>query len=252
MSEIPSVTETISKNHGNKCGHFPDAPRLIPNDPARVGKGGHPRVLTLAIERLDRYYLKPSFFPQLNWANGSTRQQRSERREACILMLRTLLKFTDLATLCVGTPTAEGFKAVSVARLASACGIGFRRAQRALSDLYRAKLVSSSQAVIRLADGSYEPQIAIRQISMDVFRRCGVSLFLKRQRAAAYKRLQEKARKFKVSVRHLVNMRKNQVPKPNRAEVPVSLNQLWAKLFIQHPDWTGEQIKAEAQRLLNA
>ena len=78
---------------GNFCGHDPSDPILNTLNPVKTGKGGLPRVLSLCMERMDSYYARPSkVLPTLNAANGSQRQQRSERREACIRLLKALLK----------------------------------------------------------------------------------------------------------------------------------------------------------------
>jgi len=80
--------------------------------------------------------------PSLDLANGSNRQQRSERREACILMLTVLLKYTDLASLRIGIPTPDGFLSLTIDFLAKQTGMALRRAERALADLKAAGLVT--------------------------------------------------------------------------------------------------------------
>ena len=109
---------------GNFCGHNPRNPRFTLTRPAKTGKGGIPPVLTLCAERLQDYYHRPrQVIPSLDLANGSARQQRSERREACVLLLTALLKYTDLASLRVGIPTPEGFLNLTVGFLAAQTGL---------------------------------------------------------------------------------------------------------------------------------
>jgi len=104
--------------------------------PVKTGKGGIPRVLTLCAERLKDYYNNPrQLIPSLDLANGSERQQRSERREACLLLLMALLKYMDLASLRVGIPTEDGFLSLTVDYLAKQTGMALRRVERALADL---------------------------------------------------------------------------------------------------------------------
>jgi len=70
---------------GNFCGHSPDSPRL--ELPVASTLKARPRVLARLQEEIRQYYRSPSRLPSLNAANKSKRQQRSERREACLLAL---------------------------------------------------------------------------------------------------------------------------------------------------------------------
>lgn len=131
---------------GNFCGHDPRNPRFTLTRPAKTGKGGIPRVLTLCTERLQAYYDNPrKLIPSLDLANGSERQQRSERWEACILLLTVLLKYTDLASLRVGIPTTDGFLSLTVDYIAKQTGMTLKRVERALADLKTSGLVSIAQ-----------------------------------------------------------------------------------------------------------
>ena len=44
---------------GNRCGHDPKNPNLSPAKPIRKGKGGLPRILSLAAERAKAWYFHP-------------------------------------------------------------------------------------------------------------------------------------------------------------------------------------------------
>ncbi len=128
---------------GNFCGHDPLSPRLTLASPAKTGMGGIPRVLTLCSERLKDYYDSPrKVIPSLDLANGSKCQQRSERREACILLMTALLKHTDLASLRVGIPTRDGFLGLTVDYIARQTGMTLKRVERALTDLKASGLVT--------------------------------------------------------------------------------------------------------------
>ena len=87
---------------GNFCGHQPDAPRLELVRPTTAKT--RPGILRELQGRVRQYYSAPRYIPSLNAANGSKRQQRSERREACLLLLNAILEFTDLASLRCGVP----------------------------------------------------------------------------------------------------------------------------------------------------
>ena len=85
---------------GNFCGHDPLQPRIELIKPARMGKGGHPPLILAAMARLKDFYHNPTLLlPALNAANGSNRQMRSERHEACVSLGQSLLKHMDQATL---------------------------------------------------------------------------------------------------------------------------------------------------------
>lgn len=78
----------MSAPTGNRCGHDPRQPKLSPAHPIRKGKGGLPRILSLAAERAKAWYFHPKKCPLLSHPN---RQTRSERREACQIVLETIL-----------------------------------------------------------------------------------------------------------------------------------------------------------------
>ena len=44
---------------GNRCGHDPKNPNLSPVNSIRKGKGGLPRILSLAAERAKEWYYHP-------------------------------------------------------------------------------------------------------------------------------------------------------------------------------------------------
>ncbi len=178
---------------GNFCGHDPASPRLTLENSARKGKGGVPRVLTLCMERLKDYYYRPrKVIPSLDLANGSERQQRSERREACICLLSALLKFTDVASLRVGIPTKEGFVNLTVDLIAKHAGMHQKRIERALQDLKAAGLVTVSQPREMKADGSWRGLAAVKAISKHLFGVFGLATMLKIERDKASKRLKRK------------------------------------------------------------
>ena len=181
-------------NHGgNYCGHDPDQPALTLAKPALVGKGGIPRILTLCMERLDAYFIRPKkVIPSLNFANGSTRKQRSERRESCILLLKALLKRTDLVSLRVGSPTPDGFLNYTLDYIALDTGMGIRRIERAMYDLKTASLVTVSQPREQKLDGSWKGLAAVKTISKDLFGLFGLVVMLKKERDKASKRLKDK------------------------------------------------------------
>lgn len=172
---------------GNHCGHQPAAPRLF------VPPAGHqarPGILVRLIERLQRYYRRPQEIPSLNRANGSNRQQRSERREACLVVLSVLLHYLDLVTLRVGIPKAGKITGMTVKFIAQRADLGKRRVERALADLATANLITVHPYVKRHADGRYTGFGAIRTVSPKLFAIYGLGGWLKiaRQRSSQRQR----------------------------------------------------------------
>ena len=91
---------------GNRCGHDPRRPHLEAAVNIPTGKGGMPRILSLAAERARAWYTHPKKCPPLLKGNRTT---RSERREAYQRIVTAALYHLDLASLCLGTPTVSGF-----------------------------------------------------------------------------------------------------------------------------------------------
>ena len=85
--------------NGNNCGHIPENPRWF-NPPEQHTR---PHIIKKAIAGIQAYYANPTLLiPSLNFANGSDRQQRSERREGCLSVLGCLLHYLDLASMGYG------------------------------------------------------------------------------------------------------------------------------------------------------
>ena len=190
---VPRVNEG-----GNFCGHDPLNPSFTLKRPAKTGKGGIPRVLTLCMKRITDYYDNPrKKIPSLDLVNGSPRQQRSERRESCTCLLACLLSNTEVVSLRTGVPTEKGFINFTVDFLANYSGLTMSRTERALHDLKAAGLVTVSQARKTLADGSIRGVAAVKVISKQVFRLFGLGVMLDIERKKARKRLKAKQDKWR-------------------------------------------------------
>lgn len=165
-------------------------PEALPY-PHKTGAGGIPRVLDELIKRLARYILAPDeWLPSLNHANGSARQQRTERSVACVQLLRTCVKYLDLVTMRVGTPNARGgLDNLTVAFLARQAGLELRRAERAVSDLRRAGLLSVRPRCERGDDG-YKGLAAIKFLPPALFGAFGLAKWLRHERTKAALRRQ--------------------------------------------------------------
>ncbi|MEW5250885.1 hypothetical protein [Microbulbifer discodermiae] len=195
-----------SVDFGNRCGHTPELPDLSLRLPVNGGtvsddkkrRGGIPGILLALLGRLDQYYWKPSIIPSLNLANGSRRQQRSERREGCLKILAAMVKFLDLTTLKVGIPqTSREFQGLTIPFLASHAGLSFSRASRAMKDLQTAGLVTVATRAEPDGEGGYRGVAAVKAIRKEVFAIFGLVRRLKYERERASKRQAKKQQDWK-------------------------------------------------------
>ncbi|MEW8389523.1 MAG: replication protein RepA [Candidatus Thiodiazotropha sp.] len=263
---------------GNYCGHDPAKPNLALVQPAKKGKGGLPRVLTLCAERVTGYFYRPrKVLPSLDLANGSDRQQRSERREACIKLLAALLKYTDLVSLRVGVPTPTGFMSYTVDYIAKDTGMTLKRVERAMADLKAASLITVSQPRQLLSSGNWRGLAAVKAISRDLFGAFGLATMLKRERDKASKRLRKKAQqwdheannepptrtgkaRFSLFIRtlatdlnHKTHHQKNQPSAFKASDPPEYQKQLMlkaAEIKQAHMDWDKDKCYEEAKKQL--
>lgn len=179
--------------HGNNCGHIPDSPRWFEPPPQHT----RPKIISKVIGEIRRYYPDPaSTIPSLNLANGSDRQQRSERREACLSVLGCLLHYLDLVTLRVGIPQADAaFQGISMPFIAEKSGLTLKRTERAVRDLVKAGLITVHPLCEKLSDTVYKGYAAIRTVSAKLFTIFGMAGRLKYERDRATVRFKKRARK---------------------------------------------------------
>ena len=171
---------------GNRCGHVPTAPRFFRPPETHAP---HPRILVQLQEAIEAYFSDPTCLPTLNAANGSARNQRSERRESSLAFLGTLIHYLDLATLRIGLPQEEGgFIGLSMEFLAERAGLGLRRAERACHDLVAAGILTIHPRVEATADGDYRGLPAVREITTALFKIFGLEKWLQHEREKAAKR----------------------------------------------------------------
>jgi hypothetical protein len=178
---------------GNRCGHAPLSPRLF------IPPGEHktrPKILVRLMTAIESYYHSPAkVIPSLNFCNGSSRRQRSERREACLILLAAIIHYTDLATLKVGVPSVAGsFANLTTKKLSEVTAMGLRRTQRALLDLSRAGLLSI-QRVSKQIDGiGYRGLAAIKRVNPVIFQLFGLGIWLAHEQRRAADRSRIRAR----------------------------------------------------------
>lgn len=179
---------------GNRCGHDPANPLLTPANPIRKGNGGLPRIISLAAERTKAWYAHPRKCPPL--LHSGSRRTRSERREACLVVLETLLSHLDLASLALGVPTlANGFIDIDMKTIVRGSGLGQRRCERAVGQLKQAGFMQVTQPRGRSDEGRYFGCRAIRIITSALFEWLGLGPMLRREQTRASEALRRKARK---------------------------------------------------------
>jgi len=268
MNDYNNYADRINTG-GNFCGHNPLDPVLILPKPPKKGKGGIPRTLTLCIERVTRYFSNPrTVIPSLDLANGSLRQQRSERRESCILLMSALLKRVDLASLQVGFPTAKGFTSYTINYLTADTGMGQKRVERALSDLKAAGIVTVTQVNKKQKDGSYKGFAAIKTLSKSLFSAFGLGVMLKKERNKASQRQAEKEKEWEKenvtrtskgrAALFMAAMMNSFTPPPKRPEkkdealeYQKRLQSTALELKQKNADWNTQQCFYEAGQLLS-
>lgn len=178
---------------GNRCGHNPDAPRFFVTPEKHSNR---PLILRRVIEAIQTYYRRPDTLPTLNSANKSSRQQRSERREACISLLACILHYTDLTTLRVAIPQPNGTTAgLTMPYMAALAALGERRAERAIHDLKAAGIITVHPICEKLDNARYKGLAAIRTVSKQLFAALGLGRWLAHERRRAAERQAQKTEK---------------------------------------------------------
>lgn len=261
---------------GNRCGHIPASPTLDPTRPIPVGPGGYPRILAVAAERIEAFYSSPETLPSLA-LNPTSSQKRSERREALIRLLKSILKFLDLVSLTVSIRDSDAvLQNITIATLAKHADLELRRAERAFSDLASAGLIFTVQQRVRNPDGGFRSVPAIKRISPALFSACGLELALKIERTKAQKRLaarkpttspppakveaqgtRQSPESFVFAFGNLMSTLFTQtVVNPQRGSpaLDIERQQRWnavaLRLREQHPDWSAEAIRDAANRAM--
>ena len=179
-----------------------------------------------------------------------------------------ILKYLDLATLRCGIPTADGFMPLTVAWIAKQCKMTLRRVERVLHDLRLAGILTSHQYRRRKDDGSYEVFAAVRRVNVGIFFMLGIAkLLVKEERDAAVERLRKKATKTfttladwtraRFTVGKLVDKVVQRSSTSSNSTAyratgpPGNATALVLELKHLYPDWSIENIFAEAKRQLS-
>ncbi|MGZ4993025.1 MAG: hypothetical protein ACXV79_02565 [Methylobacter sp.] len=233
---------------GNFCGHYPDSPTLniLVEFPDKF-----PSVLIKFSERVEAYYARPkSVLESLNATNNSKKQQSSARREACVLLLKSIARNTELSTMRCGVPSPEGFGPLTLNVLAIRAGLSLSRAKRAMQCLKRAGLIAVTR-ITQVDDlGRYKGVPAIKRLNDIVFSLFGLGEMLKRARKAAYKRLKVGMGKdnAKKSVTKILGIKLllpgsgNRGGRPKEVTYPQNRTELFRQLSIDNPHLSTEEV----------
>jgi hypothetical protein len=173
---------TLTFGGGNRCGHDPHQFRRF-----KPPSHHHPAILEDARARIGDCL--GDFWGALF---GGHRQKRSERREACGILLSCLIHRMDLVTLRVGIPDNEqrmqGYSAKVLSRMT---GLGLRRVERAMKDLVAMGIVTVYARSQKQEDGSFKGIAAIRTISIRFFDLIGLGKKVRKERKKASARRHE-------------------------------------------------------------
>ncbi len=244
---------------GNRCGHDPKRPILSPAHPIRKGKGGLPRILSLAAERAKAWYFHPKKCPPLQ--AHPDRRTRSERREACQIVLETILSHLDLASMCLGTPTAaSGFIDIDMRTIVQDSGIGQRRCERAIALFKEAGFMKVTQPRTQNDEGMYFGCRAIRVVTEALFEWLGLAPMLHRERARASERLRRKAQKANRKLSEFMNRIRDKFKSPvgrafqrlspraeeQRMERRIAWSRKWSEFVLQGIDSREAQLRTNA------
>ena len=238
----------------NRCHHDPHNPRLSPPEPIRKGTGGLPRILSLAAEKAKEWFFHPDKCPPLQ--SNPARQTRSERREACQVVLEALLSRLDLPSLCVGAPTpAVGFVDVDMKTIVKITGLGQRRCERAISQLKQAGFITVNQPRRKNEEGKYVGLRAVRVITKEFFEWLGLGPMLAKERARAAAALKKKARAagkalgdlLKRAGKVISNRKVDDRPKPTPLDLEIT--RAWNRQIGEY--FRQGMATKEAQRLVN-
>ena len=237
---------------GNRCGHDSRRPCLNAAIAIPKGKGGMPRILSLAAERAKAWYRHPRKCPPLSVTGKRVR--RSERREAHQRVIEAILYHLDLASLCCGAPTVNnGFVDVNMAAIVKASGMSQRRCERAIADLVSAGFMKVNQPRRVNDQGDYVGLRAIRVVTALFFEYLGLAEMLAKERRRATARLQQKAARANVNLSNMMQRLKDKMRFGKRREEssPATLEKRrawslkWAELVKAGAD------PPAAQRLTN-
>lgn len=229
---------------GNRCGHLPRAPRFHLLQLPEAANQARPAPILKAVARLREYYTSPresrwdalsqterwcrharqrsmagddpAPAPDLPFDRNRWRQQRSERREAVVLVLSLMVYYTDISSLIVAVPHGPDRLGLSAPWVASHTGLSLSRVKRALTTLSRSSWLANTgrgrhfdPRRRRFVGAGWGP---VRRLSFRLIRALGVDV--------SWRQAQRKARK--PDARRAVSGSPDVQPDAGRSRAPVS------------------------------
>lgn len=176
----PEIVLSGPASTGNRCDHDPKNPRLeLDSIPNRRGK--LPAVLQQCIDNLQAYYFDRSILRPLAELDASDkkvtagkRSNRSEAREAEVLVISAILQSLDLTSMLVGVPMNGKFIYRSTYELAKMAGLldpvtdePHRRFTRCLSRIRRSGMMDTTRTTFKTKAGTVRAGVAIKKVSDD-------------------------------------------------------------------------------------
>lgn len=250
----PPAPVTAACAFGNRCGHDRSVLRFHLLHLPQEANPARPALIAKAIAKVRHYFLNPRdptwdvvsqserqhrLACQINALGPKTaqgqllearalrwRQQRSERREALILVLGLLFSYTDIATLTVAVPHGADWLGLSLPWIAAHTGLSPSRAKRAMATLARASLLINTGRG-RQFDRKRRCWVGtgwgpVRRFSFRLIRALGLEV--------AWQQAQRKARKEARSTVKSPDSHHNPTPPPAQVPEPASYAQTAATL----------------------
>lgn len=185
---------TTAVAFGNKCGHDPNNPRFY--EPPAAGRT-LPDVLEIAKRNLvNFYYFSSERLQQLRLLRGtvSSRQYRSESREAISAVLGAILHHTDLKTFLVGRYDSKTGQVtpIKIETIANYAKIGLKRCKRVIQLLNQCGYLElRRRSSFDSNNHSYIGLSSVKRVTIPLFFHLGISR-LKLDKAITYAKNQAK------------------------------------------------------------
>lgn len=163
---------------GNRCNHDPKNPRLE-LDFTHKRRGKLPAILQACIDNLQAYYYDRSILRPLaeldvsdKRVTAGKRSNRSEAREAEVLIITAILESLDITSMLVGVPTGGKFIHRSTYELAKMAGLldpetdePHGRFKRTMSRIRRSGMMETTRTTFKSASGEVRAGIGIKKVS---------------------------------------------------------------------------------------
>ncbi|MGF1873576.1 hypothetical protein [Photobacterium indicum] len=156
-----------------------------------------PKIIKKLAKRIEAFNGDRSCLPMLQSSNGSKRFRRSESAESVVLVLKCVVKHTDLVTFKVGYYHSKVWRNLSYRRIEQQTGLSPRRVQRAMAEIQRAGLVGVHEICETTRDihGNIKryAKVAVKTVNSALFALFGLEEACERERKKAAKRQRDEA-----------------------------------------------------------